>query len=411
MWNKPWTLKEGLVIGGGLAITGLMLQLAVGPIDWDILAWPANIIVLILYLAVLALIYAKRGKVYLFDWLTHYQAAVSSLIWAAALTLVMGLTPQTVTMTEGEGSIPGLSQMLTFWPFVLIYIFMTTVVGLVALQRIVNFRRGNIGSILNHLGVFVVLVSATLGSADMQRLDMTVQMGSAEWRALDRTGNIVELPVAIELQEFTIDEYPPKLMLVDNASGKVLPMGKPVHILLDDATGKGSLLDWTITVERKIELAAEVASSDTVNYVEWPSMGATYAALVKAENVRTHTVKRGWVSCGSFAFPYKALKLDETCSLVMPDREPRRYASKVHVYTEAGASFDGTIEVNKPLNVEGWKIYQLSYDETKGRWSDISVFELVTDPWLPVVYTGIIMMFVGAIFTFTLSRTRKEKKQ
>lgn len=406
MWNKPWTLKEGFAIGGGLVITGLMLQLAIGPVDWDILAWPANIIVLIAYLAGIGAIYALQKKVYLFQWLMHYQAAVSALAYAAILTLIMGLTPQLKVVTRDEG-IPGLSQMLTFWPFVLTYIYMTTVVGLVALHRIVKFRKGNIGSILNHLGVFIVLVSATLGSADMQRLEMTVTMGSPEWRGLDSKGEIVDLPIAIDLNEFTIDEYPPKLMLVGNESGKVLPEGKPVHILLEDGTSQGCMLDWDITIDKKFDLAAEVASADTINYVEWHSMGAAYAAFVKAENRKTHEKRQGWVSCGSFMFPYKALKLDSVCSLVMPDREPRKYSSKVHVYTQSGGSYEGVIEVNKPLDIEGWKIYQLSYDESKGRWSDISVFELVADPWLPVVYAGILMMLVGAIFTFTIGRTKK----
>ena len=69
----------------------------------------------------------------------------------------------------------------------------------------------------------------------------------------------------------------------------------------------------------------------------------------------------------------------------MPEREPQRFVSEVKIYTQEGTITGGTIEVNRPMEIEGWKIYQLSYDETKGRWSDISVFELVRDPWLPVV--------------------------
>ena len=41
MWNKPWTMKEGFLIGGGLIFAGLMLQLSVGPVLWDAFAWPA----------------------------------------------------------------------------------------------------------------------------------------------------------------------------------------------------------------------------------------------------------------------------------------------------------------------------------------------------------------------------------
>ena len=84
----------------------------------------------------------------------------------------------------------------------------------------------------------------------------------------------------------------------------------------------------------------------------------------------------------------------------MPEREPKRYASEVTVYSESGEKVDAVIEVNHPLEIEGWKIYQLSYDEALGRWSDTSVFELVRDPWLPWVYAGIYMLLAGALLTF-----------
>ena len=69
---------------------------------------------------------------------------------------------------------------------------------------------------------------------------------------------------------------------------------------------------------------------------------------------------------------------------------------------------EACIEVNKPLSIAGWKIYQLSYDETKGKWSRMSVFELVRDPWLPIVYTGILMMIAGAIGLFLSAPVKKE---
>ena len=42
MWNKPWTFKEGFLIGGGLIFAGLMLELSVGPVAWDAFAWPVK---------------------------------------------------------------------------------------------------------------------------------------------------------------------------------------------------------------------------------------------------------------------------------------------------------------------------------------------------------------------------------
>lgn len=34
MWSKPWSYKEGLVIGAGLLVIGILLQMAVGAINW-----------------------------------------------------------------------------------------------------------------------------------------------------------------------------------------------------------------------------------------------------------------------------------------------------------------------------------------------------------------------------------------
>jgi cytochrome c biogenesis protein ResB len=69
------------------------------------------------------------------------------------------------------------------------------------------------------------------------------------------------------------------------------------------------------------------------------------------------------------------------------------------------------IEVNHPFTIDGWKIYQLNYDTSRGKWSEISVLELVKDPWLPAVYTGIFMLAVGAVCMIFTANRRKEDKR
>lgn len=414
MWNKPWKYKEGMMTGTGLLATGFLLQATVGKIEWDWVAFPVNVIVLFLFLILLGIMHAFRKKVYLFGWLSHYSAAVSSLCWVVGMTVLMGLirqVPSHHSVTGFEGLL-GFSQMLSSWPFVLLYIWMTVVLGLTILRVGFPFRWRRVPFLLNHIGLFVALVAATLGNADMQRLRMTTSLGNAEWRAQNETTRqLVELPLAIELNNFTIDEYPPKLMLIDNETGKVLPEKAPAHVLLEDGVESGELQDWELTITRSIPEAASVATEDTLKFTEFQSMGSTYAVYLKAVNRTTDEQKEGWVSCGSFMFPYKALKLNDRVSVVMPEREPRRFASDVTLYTESGLQKEGTIEVNKPFELAGWKIYQLSYDETKGRWSDISVFELVRDPWLPYVYIGIGLMILGAVCLFTTAQPGRRKEE
>ena len=282
MWVKPWTMKEGFLIGGGLLVTGLLLQWVLGPVEWSLLAWPVNLILLVLLVLVIGVMYALRRKVYAFEWMMHSSAAVPCLSYAAVLTILMGLFPQ----VRGEG-LPWLSQMLRFWPFVLIWTWMMLISALAAFNHLLRWKVKEIPFLLNHLGVFIAVVSATLGNADIRKLQMTAFTGEPEWRALDELGMVHEPGLAIELHQFTMEEY--------------------------------------------------------------------------------------------------------------PDHTPKRFASDITVYTEDGKSVRGTVEVNKPLKVNGWKIYQYGYDVMRGPDSAYSVFQLVRDPWIFWVYLGIFLMIAGAL--------------
>ena len=94
MWIRPWGFKEGYLIGAGLLVTGWLLQITIGEIDWSLFAYPVNIIVLVLYIAGIVAMHCLRKRVYFFGWMSHYTSAVSSLLWVAGITVVMGLIRQ-----------------------------------------------------------------------------------------------------------------------------------------------------------------------------------------------------------------------------------------------------------------------------------------------------------------------------
>lgn len=409
MWQRPWGYKEGIAVGAGLFMIGFLLQQTVGAIRWELMAYPVNVFMAIGLCGSIVVMHLLRRRVYAFRWLSTGSAVVPALLWTTTLTVIMGLVRQGTPHPHAHDFL-GFSQMISTWHFVLIYLWMTIALGLTLVRGIFPLSLRRVPFLLNHLGLFIALVSATLGSADMQRLTMTTKLGRPEWRAMDERGQLTELPVAIELKSFDIEEYPPKLMMIENESGKTLPADQPAHILLEDSLQKGTLLGWDVEVTETIPMAATFFTEDSLKYTPFHSMGATYAVHLKARHPKTHQQATGWVSGGSFAFPYKSLKLDSTYSIVMPEREPKRFASEVVVYTESGTVKEGIIEVNQPLELEGWKIYQVSYDEEKGKWSDISVFELIRDPWLPVVYTGIVMMMLGAMGMFISAQTTRRKE-
>ncbi len=74
MWNKPWKYREGFAISIGLLITGALLQVSIGAMEWLVFMWPANIIALTALVIVSGLFYALRSKVYLFRFMTQVEA-------------------------------------------------------------------------------------------------------------------------------------------------------------------------------------------------------------------------------------------------------------------------------------------------------------------------------------------------
>ncbi|PVX51022.1 respiratory nitrite reductase-specific cytochrome c biogenesis protein NrfK /respiratory nitrite reductase-specific cytochrome c biogenesis protein NrfL [Balneicella halophila] len=414
MWKYPWKYAEGIVICIGLFVTGAVLQFTIGPIVLEYLKYPLNLIFGIIYCVILVAFYflSKHNK-YIF-WFSKSEAAITSIVSLLILVIIMGFTRQEVIMpidghphkNIGDWNL-GFHQMTRSWIFALLFLYFLNILGLATIRRLASFKWKDFTFAMNHLGLFIALLAGVLGSADMQRLRMQTQLGQPEWRATTDDGQMVELPIAIELQSFTIEQYPPKLLVISNETGEALPKKQPHNLLVEETPIKGKLLDWEIEVTEFLPMAASVITQDTVKYVNFETHGATSAVYVKAK--KDEQVKEGWVSAGNHMFPHRALTLNDEFSVVMPEREPKKYASGVNVYVKDGEDIQTTIEVNKPLEVEGWKIYQLSYDEVMGRWSNISIFELVRDPWLPYVYLGIIMMLIGSVGLFLVAK-RKDNK-
>ncbi len=442
MWNKPYTLKEGTAIVAGLLVTGGLLQVTLGPLEWGLFAWPANFITLILFVFLLIVAFLLRKRSYFCLFMSTMQAAIPAIAAAAILTLIMGVTKQ---VAEGKRPMDpvGLTKMLSFWPFILVYVWMTAIVGEVTINQIVRFSWRRFPTLVSHVGLFLILTCGTLGSADMLRVKMYCETGQPEWRGLDAFNNVHQLPVAIQLEKFTIDEYPPKLMLIDK-TGRPLPQDKPENLLVDNGMKSGQLLDCKIDILKRIDNAVPVMLSKMIGkmpegmmgnirmdslgqarnkdgYIASDASGSACALLVRVTigvnangSSDSNLIKgqkqvvTGWITSGSYLFPYQALRLKDGRMLAMPNREPRRFASLVNIYTQSGQNIQTEIEVNKPFTIEGWKIYQLSYNEQMGKWSNLSVFELVTDPWLPVVYIGIFMLLIGAVGMFLTASRKKE---
>ncbi|BDD11428.1 membrane protein (plasmid) [Fulvitalea axinellae] len=406
LWSFPWAYREGFVVSFGLLVTGFMLEGISANTSTDFaLRWPTNLFVGLGFTAFVALVYFRWRKNPIIKWLSGVPAAITSTALMGILVVILGILPQGVPAEEG-GLVArfGLNQMTTSWPFLFAMGFFMLTLGFASLKRIYPVRKNNFGYLLNHLGLWITLLAAMLGSGDLIRLTMDLYEGKPEWRATDIEGNMYEMPLALKLEDFNIEQYRPKVAIVDNKDGKLRPSGAPHMVLIEHEGIEGKLLDNTVKVLKYLPSAKRVGD----RYERVNEVGAGPAALVSITGP-DGKASEAWISCGSFMMMPEAMTLSDEYSVVMTAPEPKKFSSELKIMTPDGKETEATVEVNSPYAIDGWKLYQLSYNSQMGKWSNLSVVELVRDPWLPVVYFGVFMMIFGSLYILWVGKGIGEK--
>jgi hypothetical protein len=394
LWESPWGYVESFFIGIGLIITGFFLELFSSSTHTFTITYPYNVILLIGYIIVLVIVYKWFINSQLIRWLTKVPASISSIVLVTILVMVMGIIPQVPSENKIINNL-GLNHITSNWAFLLILFQFLTCLGLISIKRILQFKWSNIGFILNHTGLFLALSAGMLGTGDLQRLSVNLYENKPSWVATDAQKNEIELPFAFYLKDFNIQEYNPKLALVDNKTGSIAHNdGKNLYLV---EKGETYYFD---TFEVKIEEFFTNAIRFGMRYEAVNEMGAPPAAKIAVKNIQTDSIQTAWISSGSFRYPYESFKISNQYSIVMTIPEVKKFSSDIDILTQEGNRISTVLEVNKPFNYQGWEIYQLSYDDKMGKWSNLSVIELVKDPWLPYIYIGIFMMIAGAIYMF-----------
>ncbi|GAB1360063.1 cytochrome c biogenesis protein ResB [Porphyromonadaceae bacterium] len=410
MWQSPWSYPESIAFVGGIAMVGFALQSTVGKFDFRLLEWPINIITGIVLILLIIASGFNRGNT-IIRWFSGTHMSVVLIASLVLLGIIMGLTPQIFLGATPQNGIPhhlGFDNMTSSWSFVMIYFLLLLSLGILIARRLSTFKWLDYAFYLNHIGLWLTLFAAGLGAADMKRYVMHIYEGETEWRVYNENKDILDLPVAIQLNDFYMEEYPPKLALINRSSGAILPEGTPEFFQIDTKIRDGKLANWHIRLDEYIHDA--VRNSDST-YREALMPGATPAARVNLRNVATGEEKQGWVSAGNMSQLYMVLNIDEQLAMVMTKAEPKRFVSDINVFTEDSKSTHYLLEVNNPLRIGSWTLYQYGYDNEAGRMSAYSSIELVYDPWLIPVYAGLILMMVGSVCMLWGGNRKKQKDQ
>ena len=399
IWQAPWGYAESFSIAFALMILGFAISY-IEKSRVSTVQWPFNLYIGISFtvlLIVLSLFLKKRQFV---KWLSSMPAAISAICLFTFLVLIMGFIPQSSLAVPGFSYRIGITDILSSHAFLFAQIYFLTTLGMITLRRSFPFKRKNIAFFVSHFGLWLTLFAGALGAGDIQKVKIKTNMTDFVFSGQNQRGKIIkDLGIAIKLKEFSIEEYSPKAYIIDNKSGDVLN-DNIFYLEKDNSVIMGN---WEIEVTEFYKYSVGIEKEFHPIY----DIGSSPAAYIVAKNLISGKTTEGWISCGSFRYPGAFLNLSEKNLLVMADPEPKEYSSELKILTPSGETIETSVEVNNPATAGGWKIYQIDYDQQKGRWSEISILELVRDPWLPIVYIGIFLMIIGAIHMFWIGNNKK----
>ncbi len=406
LWQFPWGFRESFLIAGFFILTGFLIQLLTGS-EVHMPAWPMNIAIVVIFIIYFILVH-HLIKHPLVKWLSSNPAAIASMSGFTFMVLILGFVSQTPDANEVRLIDKlGFTNVTSSWAYTLSAVYLLIVLGFTIVRRFNSYKPKNIAFLLYHAGLWIVIVSASVGSADMWRLHMQLEKNHPVLTAYDNQGKMYNTGLGMMLLDFNIEEYPPEVGLMRNEDYSLhLEKGGKLASVEEGTTA--TLGDFSIDFVRYISNARLYEYGYDTSGAE----GGAHAVYVEVKNNTGTLLAEGWISNGSYSVPPVHLVINDELSVAMLESRPKKYSSDIRVYRAMDDYEDFRIEVNKPVKIDGWKVYQTGYDERMGRWSEKSIIELVRDPWLPVVYTGIFMILVGVLYLLWMGkgRIRKEEK-
>ncbi|MDD2634687.1 MAG: cytochrome c biogenesis protein ResB [Bacteroidales bacterium] len=399
---KNTNRNTSLICTTALLVIGCVLQLFFDDFPLHYFKFPINLIVIIQIIAiVVALFVFLKGK-RLVKFLSSGYAAISAI---SLFTFVVGI--MVLVHQDGSGSrlvsALGFDNVIETWLYAFSSFYLLISLGLVIMRRLSfsNFR--NVFFFINHFGLWLVIAIASLGQADKIKINLTIPEGELIWYGYDYDDNYFEPDFAILLNKFNIDYYDTKLAIVDDY-GKMYDakMFQPCEI------SKGKITSFENYVFETIRVYEDaVISRDTVLFVKGLPEKSIVAEII-IKNIEDETEIKAYIQNSTSFHPPQPVEIKKDLNLVLLNPEPKYFGSEIELFTKSGIKNEKhKIEVNKPLVLNNWTIYQTSYFKSPEYSGVVSVFTAVYDPWLKSVYIGFVLMFIGAIYLIFSRQTKK----
>ncbi|NTV02976.1 MAG: cytochrome c biogenesis protein ResB [Chlorobiaceae bacterium] len=358
--------------------------------------WPANGLFLAAFASAIAAVGFGFRDHPVVGWMGGIPVGLSLIVGLALLSLVGGVLPQDPLPPGSMVSTLRLNGMFSSWPFAFVTLLFLFNLGLSLLWKTVPFRVANLQFILFHGGFWLALACGLAGTADLQRLIIPLYEGKESNVAYEMPSERpVHVPFSIYLNDFQIDEYVPQFALYDPATDQVI--AEKAGMVPE--VRKGARAVWPgIASATVTDFRSDALPDRDGNPLPSNGHKGVPFAKVRVEVPGQAPVER-WINGDGPDIRPQFIPVGDYFIVIAPGA-PKAFRSHVMIRSASGGHQPGVLEVNKPVDVLGWKLYQMGYDEKAGRWSTMSLVEAVNDPWLPAVYLGFFMIMAGNLLFF-----------
>ena len=405
LFQAPWEFRESALFTALAVVAGFVIQIASSGSGIAMPHLPFNAIALSLFAAIVLCTGLVLRNTPLVKWLGGIPLGLCLILAIALLSLIGGVIPQQASAKSSLPVLLGLNQIFSSWPFAGAVLLFLANLGISLSWKLIPVKPQNIQFILFHAGFWIALSCAVFGSSDLQRLVVPINIGKANNLGYTMDSDTPQqLPFSIFLHDFSLEEYPPQLLLYDPHNDKLL-MNKSQAIL---EVRKGTTATWQGIEVLVLEYLPSALPGN--NGIPQPADRAKGIPFAKVRINSASAQREAWISTGSPLLKPDAAQMDGFYLIMVPGT-PKSFRSAVTVQDEKGHETIANLEVNHPVNFIGWKLYQMGYDEKAGRWSKLSLIEVIHDPWLPAVYLGFFMIMAANILFFWNGIKRTEVKK
>jgi hypothetical protein len=404
-WRKLWSFQWKYVISFAvliiLILLGAIVDYVLGGKGITLPNLPYNFYIIIVFGAFILFFHLRYKNHPAILWISSVPAAISTIVGYIICLFLSWYFPQIENPNSLLG-LTGVAHIKSSYIFLFLNIYILTCLGFAIMRRLYPVTLKNIWFLLHHFGLLLLIISTGLGSSDIKRVNINLLENEEQSNiGIASNGDMYHLPFTLKLLDFSLLEYNPKIAIMDTSKGMF-------HILEESKRsfsfqkGNSTLLsNWYITINK---FSSNTYSHDSlILHSDIP--GSCPAAFIELTNYKRKKMQKGWISTGSYNQKRQMIPLEAGLVITLTNSDLAKQLSRITIQKDSLLT-DTLLEVNKPVKIGGWRLYQAGYDKSKSKWSTLSVIEAVNDPWRKFSLMGLTMVVAG-MFSLLIFRNKQ----